>query len=112
MSNGIARTRIVNVQPKAGNVVLLENLRQQDSRYIQDKLLEEARRLSDQWGDNLAGFVVFTWDFQGAWDKAEALSNDGPFVGMAALQFMHNALMAQIIAEGTAKRLGYDPEAV
>lgn len=109
--NRVARTRIVNVRPKAGNVVVFQNPRAERTRLFCDAITRHGRSIADGWKDDLAGYYIVAWDSAGRWTSASRVDRSVMSEGLA-IEFVRSCLLRRQIEEDTLERLGYDPEAV
>lgn len=105
-----ARTRIVNVRPKAGNVVVFENPRIQRGRDVSERLSRAGKRMSEAFPDDMAGYTIVAWDTQGGWHSAMCTNNTFMSEGIA-IEFARTCLLRRLAEDDTIERLGYDPDA-
>lgn len=107
----VARLRIRNVRPKAGNVVVLQNPRIERTNAMCDTVRRHAKDIAEHFSDDFAGYYIVAWDSRGQWTSAARIDRSVMSEGMA-IEFVRSCLLRRQTEDDTIERLGWDPDVV
>ena len=106
-----ARVRIVNVRPKAGNLVVLQNPRAERTAHICKTIQRHAGVIARDFEDDFAGYYIVAWNSTGGWASGSRIDRSVMSEGMA-IELVRSCLLRRQAEDDTIERLGYDPTAV